>query len=39
MIDQIADILGKIGRVFVLLGMGSVCILIWYLIITQIIIK
>ncbi len=39
MIDQIADILGKIGRIFVLLGMGSACILIWYLIITQIIIK
>ena len=39
MIDQISDILGKIGRILVLIGMGSACIIFWYLIITQIIIK
>ena len=39
MIDELENILGKIGRLFVLLGMGSACILFWYLIITQIIVK
>ena len=39
MIDEIADILGKIGRIFVLLGMGSACMLIWYLIITNLIVR
>ena len=37
--DRIANILGYIGRAMVIVGMGSFCIIVWYLIINNIIIK
>ena len=38
-IDRIANVVGIIGRILVVVGMGCACYLFWHLIVTQIIMK